>query len=605
MQQRPIYLATVAILGGLPVAAGAAVEIPPVVVTAARLPTTVDEALAPVTVITRADIEAMNPQSIGDLLRLQPGVDVVRSGGLGGNTSVFLRGTNSDQVLVLIDGVRADSPSSGLFAWRQLSPAQIERIEIVRGPRATLYGSDAIGGVIQIFTRQPQGLTASIEAGSQDTQRGAVGVGFGDATTRLSLNTSFTRTDGFSATRPGAFGYDPDDDGYINRSLNGRFTTSLWDKAKLRLSGWYANGDVEFDQGTQETVNGNVSARLTDSPTPVWDYSLTLGYNRDDIKTESAFPSKLATQRTTLDWQNNLHLGGAQSLTLGLNWRREAGENIDTAMSTVVFNDTIDNTGVYANWLATFGRSDLQLGARFDHHSEFGTHVTGQLAWGFRLGAGYRVLASFGTAYKAPNLNELFHPGVGGFFAGNPNLQPERSRSAELALRYHQPGGQRRVEANLFYTRIYDLIAFEGEKNQAINIDKASIPGLELVYADGIGRWSLRSSLTLQRPRNTTADTRLLRRPDTKLSLVLARTLGTASVIRAELLRVGRRVDIGNETLGGYTLFNLSSQIRLTGAWSVEGRIENVTDKEYEGAFGFNTSGRAFFLGLRYAAADG
>lgn len=602
MQQQPLYLATVVIMGGVPAAVGAAVEIPPVVVTADRLPTTVDEALAPVTVITRADIEAANPQSIDDLLRLQPGVDVVRSGGLGGNTSVFLRGTNSNQVLVLIDGVRADSPASGLFAWRQLSPAQIERIEIVRGPRATLYGSDAIGGVIQIFTRQPQGLTASAEAGSYDTQRGAVGVGLGNATTHLALNTSYTHSGGFSATRPGAFGYDPDNDGYINRSLNGRFTTSLWDKAKLRLSGWYANGDVEFDQGTLDTVNGNFSARLTDSPAPVWNYGLTLGYNQDDIKTKSDFPSKIATRRTTLDWQNNLYLGTEQSLTLGVNWRREAGENTDTNTSEVIFNDAIDNTGAYANWLATFGRSDLQLGARYDYHSEFGGHVTGQLAWGFRLGAGYRVLASFGTAYRAPNLNELFHPGVGGFFAGNPNLTPERSHSAELALRYHQPGGQRRVEANFFYTRIYDLIAFEGEKDQAINVDKANIPGLELQYADGIGRWSLLASLTLQRPRNVTTDTRLLRRPDNKLSLVLTRALGSGSLIRGELLRVGKRVDVGHETLGGYTLFNLSGEIRLSRAWSVEGRIENVTDKEYEDAFGFNTSGRAFYLGLHYTA---
>ncbi|MDN5849338.1 MAG: TonB-dependent receptor [Nitrococcus sp.] len=606
MQQRPIYLATAALMAGLP-AIVSAIEIPPVVVTAARLPRTVDEALAPVTVISREEIEAMSPRSIVDVLRLQPGVNVAVSGGLGGNTSVFLRGTNSDQVLVLIDGVRASSAASGLFAWRQLSPAQIERIEIVRGPRAMLYGSDAIGGVIQIFTRRAQGLTASMKAGSYDTQRAAVGVGFGD-TTRLELNASYTHTDGFSATNPSICkgipdnfcSYDPDNDGYINRSVNGRFTTPLWDGANLRVSGWYANGDVEFDQGTQDTVNAIVGARLSDSLASFWDYSLTLGYSQDDFKITSAFPSKIDSERTTLDWQNNLYLSETQTLMLGLNWRRAAGKNLDTATSDVVFDESIHNTGMYANWLATFGRSDLQLGARYDHHSAFGGHVTGQLAWGYRLGAGYRVLASFGTAYRAPDLNQLFHPGFGGFFAGNPNLDPERSRSAELGLRYHQPGGQRRVEANLFYTKIYDLIAFQGEKNQAINIDEASIPGLELVYADGIGRWSLSSSLTLQRPRNLTDDTRLLRRPKVKYSLVLARTLGTGSIIRAELLSVGDRADIGDETLGGYTLFNLSGQIQLSQAWFMEGRIENITDKDYESTFGFNTPGRTFFLGIRY-----
>lgn len=601
--QRPICLATAIAVAGLPAAAGAAIRISPIVITASRLPITADEALAAVTVITRKEIEAMNAQSIGDVLRGVPGIDVARSGGLGGNTSVFLRGTNSNHVLVLIDGVRADSPNSGLFAWRQISPEQIERIEIVRGPRATLYGSEAIGGVIQIFTRHPQGMTAAVEAGSHDTQRADLGVGLGE-TRQLDLNAAFTRTDGFSATNPKSINYDPDNDGYINRSLNGRFATPLWGDARLRLTGWYANGNVEFDQGTQHMVNGNYSARLSDSPASIWDYALTVGFNQDDIATKSDFPSKINTWRTTLDWQNNLHLAQMQTLTLGLDWHRDAGKNLDTATSNVVFNDSIDNRGVYANWLAIFGASDLEVGARYDHHSEFGSHLTGQLAWGWRFGSGYRAFASFGTAFRAPSLNELFHPGFGGFFAGNPDLKPERSRSAELGLQYHQPGGRRRVEANFFYTWINDLIAFQGNQDQAINIDKARIPGLELQYADGIGRWSLHTSLTLQRPRNVTTGSRLLRRPDGKFSLVLARDLGDASQIRGELLMVGRRADIGNEMLGGYTLFNLSGRIQLSRAWAVEARIENLTDKEYEDAFGFNTPGRAFYLGIRYAAAQ-
>lgn len=599
MQRQPIYLATAAVITGLP-AAASAVEIPPVVVTAQRLPTPADETLAAVTVITREDIEATNPQSISDLLRLQPGIDVVRSGGIGGNTSVFLRGSNSDHVLVLIDGVRAASSASGLFEWRQITPAQIERIEIVRGPRAALYGSDAVGGVIQIFTRQPQGMTASVTAGSRDTQRAEAGIGLGEAT-RLAVNTSFTRTDGISATNSSNFSHDPDNDGYINRSVNARFTTPLWSDAVLRLSGWHANSDIEFDEGVQDSVNGTYSARLSDRPLAAWNYALTLGYNQDDIETKSAFPSRIETQRTTLDWQNNLDLGARQSLTLGLFWRRDTGKNIDATTSRLIFNDSITNSAAYANWLGTFGRNDFELGVRYNQQSEFGGYPTGQLAWGHRFGAGYRMILSYGSAFKAPNLNELFHPGVGGFFAGNPDLEPERSHSAELAFRYQQPGGRRRVEANLFYTRIEGLIAFAGERSQAINIDKAQIPGLELQYADGIGRWRVDSSLTLQRPRNLTEDTRLLRRPDTKFSLVLARTLGQSGLIRGELLRIGERIDIGGETLGGYTLLNLSGQVHLTQTLSLEGRIENVTDKKYENAFGFNTLGRMFYLSLRYA----
>lgn len=602
MQRQPIQLATAAVIAGLP-AAASAVEIPPVIVTAQRSPTPADQTLAAVTVITREDIEATNPQSIGALLRLQPGVDVVRSGGIGGNTSVFLRGSNSDHVLVLIDGVRAASSASGRFEWRQITPAQIERIEIVRGPRAALYGSDAVGGVIQIFTREPQGMTASVTAGSQDTQRAEAGIGLGQAT-RLAVNTSFTRTDGISATNPSSFSHDPDNDGYINRSVNARFTTPLWSDAALRLSGWHSNSDVEFDEGVQNTVNGTYSARLTDRPLAGWNYALTVGYNQDDIESKSAFPSRIETQRTTVDWQNNLDLGAMQSLTLGVFWRRDVGKNVDAGTSRLVFNDSITNAAAYANWLGSFGRNDLELGFRYNRQSEFGGYPTGQLAWGHRFGAGYRVILSYGSAFKAPTLNELFHPGVGGFFAGNPDLEPERSHSAELAFRYQQPGGRRHVEANLFYTRIEGLIAFAGERSRAINVDKARIPGLELQYADGVGRWRVDSSLTLQRPRNLSEDARLLRRPDTKFSLVLSRALGRSGLVRAELLRIGERLDVGGERLGGYTLLNLSGQIRFTQAWSVEGRIENLTDKDYENAFGFNALGRMFYLSLRYAGAD-
>ncbi|HEX2237619.1 MAG TPA: TonB-dependent receptor plug domain-containing protein, partial [Gammaproteobacteria bacterium] len=228
------------------------IRLVPINVTASRGAETTGETLASVTVITRKDIERQQPQTMLDLLRKQAGVDIATNGGLGTVSSVFLRGAESDQVLVLIDGVGAASSTSGTFAFQQLNPAQIERIEIVRGPRSNLYGSDAIGGVIQIFTRKLNGPNAVVEAGSYDTYRAQAGYGRGNRV-HYSINGAYVYSDSFSATNPTSPFFNRDDDGYKEVSVTANLNAQLTKRASFALRGWRSDGEVEFDQGAIDT----------------------------------------------------------------------------------------------------------------------------------------------------------------------------------------------------------------------------------------------------------------------------------------------------------------------------------------------------------------
>lgn len=575
------------------------VEEEPIVVTATRVAQTVDESLASVTVITREDLERNQSRDLLDVLRLQAGVDISRTGGPGADTSVFLRGTNSNHVLVLVDGVRASSTTTGAFAWHYLPPSQIERIEIVRGPRAALYGSDAIGGVIQIFTRRAAGPTMRAEAGSFGTKALQAGWGGGEKT-RFYVNADVRDIEGFSATNEKiAFGFDPDKDGFEQQSLTAGLSTALSDRVKLDLQAWHGDSETEFDQGVSDAVNQTLSARLAVEMSERWTQTFSLGNARDDIETEGDFPSEILTRRTTVDWQHDISLAPDSLLTAGLSYVQETGESKDLAADASVFDESLHNAAAFAILQQRIGDNDWQFSARRDEHSEFGGHTTGQIAWGRDLGKPWRLTASYGTAFRAPNFNELFHPGFGGFFAGNPELDPERSRTAEIGLRY-RASASTQYRVNAFDTQVKDLIEYTGPNLQAVNVGEATMRGVEFEYGTVRGPWQGLLNVTLQRARNEDTGEELLRRPEQKLSLNLGRKAGTGRV-GTELFLSSERIDFGDARLGGYGLVNLYAGYPVAKHLTLEGRIENLLDKEYELAHGYNTPDRSAYIAVRYA----
>ena len=563
---------------------------PEVVVTASRVAGTVDTTLADVSVITREDIDASATHDISDLLRLQAGVDIARTGGPGGQTSIFLRGTNNNHVLVLIDGVRVAALGTGVFTWETLPLDTIERIEIVRGPRASYWGSDAIGGVVQIFTRRLDGPRVSLGLGTYGDAGANAGYGRRGEHGGFSVQVGARDYEGFPSQNADGFAYEAKDHGLENRHLGAR--------GDLRVGGQTlagnlvrSQGTVEFSGGESDFVQQALAVSLEGALGPAWQHRLGVGSAREDYET-AAFFQRFESRRESLGWQHEIALAQSQRLVAGIDYVREHGENRDTFSGTPNYRESRTNHGVYAGWHARFGAFDSEIALRRDDNSLFGEASSGSAALGWRFSESVRAWASHGQGFRAPTLNEQYSPGFGGLYAGNPELDPEKSRSSEVGVEFVlQPG--HRVKAGVHSTRVRDLISFSGEDFRAENVARAKIRGSELTYDGNLGAWQIGGSLTWQDPRNEDNGSALLRRPKQKLAAYVERRLGESLGVGAELLHAGKRNDVGGIELPGYTLINLRSSWQIASAWRLVARVENVTDRDYELAHGYNTPGRA------------
>ncbi len=584
----------------------------PIVVTATRTAQTADETLASVTVIDRAAIERRQSKTMTDLLRGLPGVAISSNGGLGANTSLFLRGTNADHTLVLIDGIKVGSATTGTAPWQHIPVDQIERVEVVRGPRSSLYGSEAIGGVVQIFTRrsriEPLTPRLSLGAGSNNTIRTSGGLSAGTERGWFDAHLGVEQSAGFDACRGepgvgGCFVDQPDDDGYTNKhgALSAGWRVS--DRLSLEANLMRSEGDVEFD-GSAWTGNRSKTllqvARLQARAQPLeaWSSTVEVGRSWDRSRNffEDAFLNRFDTHRDQLGWKNDLLFGASQQLTFGIEHRRDA---ITTKIRYA--EDARENTGYYGQYLGRFGKADLQLSLRQDEDSQFGGHGTGNAALGYGFANGLRLTASVGTAFKAPTFNELYYPGF-----GNPNLDPEQSRSVEAGISGAHPWG--RWAANLYQTDIDDLIStvqVSPSRFLPENVDRARIRGLELNTTAEFSGWMMDANLTLLDPRNRSRgpeqDNLLPRRPEQTFQLDADRQFGRIGV-GGTLFVSGRRFDdtANRIRLDGYTLVDLRADYALSDALQLQARVENLFDEQYETAAYFNQPGRTLFVNLLY-----
>lgn len=601
---------------------GSVSTLEPVIVTATRTAITVDDALSSVTIITRADIERLQPASLTDLLTGLPGVVVTQAGGLGQQTSLFLRGTNSTHTLVLIDGVRIGSITAGLAAFEQIPVEQIERIEVVRGPRSSLYGADAIGGVIQIFTRHGRrggGIAPSLSmtAGSHGLLGSQAGLSGGDAHAWYNLSAGGKYTRGFPACRMGAaeaaagcFVDDPRNDAYRNwnGAANGGYR---WDNGtELALDWLRSKNDVGYagsPYGGNRAVNQQwvTGARLSFLPLPSWKVTLGAGQSRDQAQTwyqgtydgqyYPRMPAGYAnSRRHQASWQNDLALADNQLLSVGVDHQQER-----IASDTGYLDSRRDDTGSYAQYQGTFGRQQLQLSARHDQNSQFGGHDTGAAAWGYRFDHGLRLSASYGTAFHAPTFNDLYYP----YGGGNPQLQPETSRSLELGLT--RQADRWNWALNAYRTRIDQLITLDSNYFPR-NISQARIRGLEGQLGATLAGWQVQGYLTLQQPENGGAGPDhgkwLARRPERTMRVDLDRRFG-AFALGATFNVAGMRYDdpANRHRLGGYATTDLRASYAFAPGWQVGARLANLFDRAYATAYYINQPGRCWYLTLRYS----
>ncbi len=564
-----------------------------VVVTATRNPEQLADVTGSVSVITSEDIRLTVAEDLPELLRLEAGVDIVRTGGAGAQTSVFMRGGNSNHVLVLIDGVRVSSAHTGAYAWEQLPLNQVERIEIVRGPRASLYGSDAIGGVIQVFTRKAPRHYLRVTGGSHGTAELAAGLGFQGPGHDLALNAAYRSTDGFSAQNEAGFSYHPDDDGLeaANLSVNG--STGLGD-GRLSYLLLASEHETDFDEGVSEAEQLVAALTWQDSFGPAWDYRLQAGLTDDDLASDFGFfTTGFDARRIELSWLNRLRLDSA-SIAFGLDFDDESGR------STGNYDEDRHNAGLYLLWDRPLAAAGLQLSARLDDNSEFGSEFTWQAALARDVGESGRLSGLAGTGFRAPSLGEQFSPGFGGLFQGNPQLRPESSESLELIYR-QEMGADAFLSVSAYHTEVDDLIAFTGENFGAVNIDRAEIRGLEIGFGLAGGAWNLDASITLQDTEDEGTGMSLLRRPDEKASITLDHVFDNGAWLGADWFVSGGRLDVGGQELPGYGVLSLRGGVALPRNLALEARLDNMLDRDYQPAAGFNSAGRSLFISLGWS----
>ncbi|MFO7602768.1 MAG: TonB-dependent vitamin B12 receptor [Gammaproteobacteria bacterium] len=576
-----------------------------ITITATRTMQKVEDAQASITVFTRQDIERLQANSVQDLINGVPGINITNNGGAGKVTSVFMRGTESDHVLVLIDGIKAGSATAGTTAFQDIPIDQIERIEIVRGPRSSLYGSEAIGGVIQIFTRKGDGATKpffSIGAGSYNTYTASAGVSGGGERSWYSLSASGIDTEGFNSCNgtlsAGCYTYELDKDGYNNLSGALRAGYQFDNGLKIEVNALRATGASEFDDSfanESETVQEVVGTTLHYSPLDIWRLSLALGRSQDksDSFKDGIFKSRFNTSRDSVSWQNDVAIADHHLLSLGLDY---LDDQVDSSAAFTV--SSRDNTGLFSLYQANFAHYDVQLSLRQDDNQQFGKHTTGGAGLGYALSKTLRLTGTYGTAYKAPSFNELYYPSY-----GNANLRPEESRSIEIGLSGQIETGT--WSLNAYETQIDNMIAFSSITFAPANIREARIRGLEAILVTQLDNWIVNTNLTLLDPRNlstsATAGSVLPRRSKQYLRLDVDRQFDYYSY-GTSLRLIGKRYDdlANTRQLAGYGIIDLRAEYQLDNDWQIQARIENLLDKDYETAALYNQPGRSLFVTLRY-----
>lgn len=567
----------------------------PVEVTASRREQSLADTLATVDVIDRERIERSQARDVMDLLRGLPGVDVARTGGPGSATSVFLRGTNFNHALVLIDGVRVSSVNTGAYMWESLPLGLIERIEVLRGPRAALWGSDAIGGVVQIFTRRQPGRSLALRLGSAGEAVGEASMGVGDADGGALVAVERRTLEGFSAQTPDGFSYDPDDDGYRRSAASAQAWGRFGEAAGGRVFAYGSDGDIEFDQGRSDLRQRQIAVDL-DHRQGTWSQRLLLAGAREDLRTP-AFAQRFETRRESLDWLHQWQGGGRGVWLFGLTAIHERGGNglID---GPDVYRESRHHRAAQAGWSGSFGAQQWEANLRHDRVGEISGRSSGQLGWAWRFAEAWRASLNWGQGFRAPNFNELYSPGFGGFFAGNPALGPERSHALEAGLDW-APDATQELRLRAQRNRIDGLVAFTGPDFQAINIRRAAIDLVEFDWRMQFDRTTMRWTATWQDAEDADSRSPLLRRARRKFGVDAEHRIGENWLLGAQVQHVGSRVDFAGE-LSAYTLVDLRLRRQLGSSWSIEAALHNAFDEDYVLATGFATAPRQWSLSLRH-----
>ena len=593
-----------------------------IVVTATRQAARANELLSDVSVIDREDIEKARPQqTLGELLAQQGGIEFSSLGGPGATSSIYIRGANAGHTLLLIDGMRVGSATLGAPNIAAMPLAQIERIEVLKGSASSLYGSDAIGGVIQVFTRKGEGapkLGAELAVGSHRTYEANASVSGQADVFRYSVRVGTADSQGFTAIGDRSNGqFNKDKDGYSNQNASANLSLDLAKGHELGVQAFYSRTRNEYD-GVYSDASYNPRVDYNFRSTSVvesyaaysrnrftsnWTSLMRVGRSTDDSKDHSSPTARddFRTHQDQLVWQNDIRIPFGSLLLAAESLR----QSIDTSGTFAETERTVNS--LIAGWTGSVGDHRLQLNARNDRNSQFGSKTTGGGAYGFQINERWRARAALSTGFKAPSFNDLYFPDNPPYGGGNPELKPETSRNREAGIHYDTAATSasltvyRNIVSNLIQWRPDDPSDPWNFSWHPDNVGKARLQGATLTGRQAFGNVALRASLDVQNHTDETTGKQLILRAKRHGSVGFDHMLGKLTW-GAEVFASGARYnDAGNtQRLGGYATVGLRADYRLDKELTFFAKAGNIFDRKYELRKDYETDGRTVFVGLRY-----
>jgi vitamin B12 transporter len=604
----------------------------PVVVTASRNAQPLSDTLGDVSVIDRDTLDRAGQSSLAELLSQTHGIQYATNGTPQNVTSLFVRGANSNQTLVLVDGQRINNASNGLAALNAIPPDSIQRVEVVRGAASSLYGADAIGGVINVITKpdpgKPFSAFANVGGGTYGTSNYNAGVSGASAGWTYGLAAGYAQSSGYDATTSKNFLHNPDKDSYYQNNVSANLgyewkagQTLSAQFYQTHLNTGYDNGAPFFNDRSVQMLQG-YSLASTNRVNDFWTSTLRLGSTVDDNRSYNApgdllfgdtpdGRSDFRTRQNQLLWQNDLQIAAGQKLSLAYEYLQQqvSGDIANFSDVPVTFGDYTQTrrhvNSFTAVYLGDFGPNHVQASLRSDDNSQFGEHVTGGLSYGYDLTSHVRASVAANTGFRAPDFNELYWPNDGGF-VGNPNLKPETSRNIEASLRYLDDVSE--YGATVYRNRVHNLIVNQAADPgdpfsvfEPFNVSNALLEGVTLTAMHAFGNTHLRASVDVSDPHNQDTGEQLPQRAKRVLRLSADHRFG-GLLLGAEYYLSSQRPDaLTGDTLGGYGLVNLLASYDLTKQLQVQVRWNNVFNKDYTLVQGYRPPGSNAFVNLRWS----
>ncbi len=590
-----------------------------IVTTASGIEEAQREAIPSMTVITRETIENKKATSVIDILMDVPGLNIANLGGSGKASALFLRGASSNQVLIMIDGipVRDESSTGSPLEFQHMSPDQIDHIEIVRGNVSAIYGSGAIGGVINFITRQGEGkptVNATVGYGTYGTSKVNAGVQGKHEGTRFALSATHMKTDGFSAMNSKkdvpAWGYaaSQDDDKDRTMTVSASVSQELLKghEVGLRIYGFDSKTAYDDEYKTAEDRDWMKSKLYTFTAfsknqfTDNWRSAVDLTYTKTDREylyrykgQQRQTSSEYQSEATQLRWNNDIKLADTWILSAGTEYQYEKADVGSYAWGTSIYGGSRTNYAAHAGLRGKVNRHDLQVNVRYDHVEDAGSDTTGFLGYGFNITDKWKFIASASTSFLAPTLYQQLDP-----LYGNKGLESEKATSYESGFQFAT--GNTLARITYFNTRTRDLIGFDADYRM-INIDKAKNQGIELTAQTKIWETDLSGNITIQDPKNRETDKPLVRRSKQMLNFAASRQFGKFYIGgNVHYQRHTKDSDYSIDQNASYALVNLNARYDIDKHVQVFARLDNVFDKDYETAYGYNQTGRALFAGVSF-----